>query len=238
MPRLWDQTIQAHRASVHDAILDTTAALVSEHGLLAVTMSQIAEQTGIGRATLYKYFSDVEVILRAWHARQINTHLEYLSAIRDGLTDPGERLHAVLDAFALLSHEFHGHEDADLSAFMHRDENVGHAHHELHGMIRDLLIKGAEAGAVRDDVAAEELAIFCHHALSAARDMRSKAAVRRLVEVTFAGLQPAEGRARRSIASEESESQPDSVGHLKSRHHAVGGDTGPRHADRPAGSSR
>src|SRR5687767_4338176 len=58
VPKLWNETIEAHRREVRDAILDTAAALLDEHGLRSVTMSQIAEQTGIGRATLYKYFSD------------------------------------------------------------------------------------------------------------------------------------------------------------------------------------
>ena len=71
VPKLWNETIEAHRAAVRDAILDTTAALVAEHGLWSVTMSQIAEKTGIGRATLYKYFADVEAILLAWHERPI-----------------------------------------------------------------------------------------------------------------------------------------------------------------------
>ncbi len=35
----------------------------------------IAEEAGIGRATLYKYFSDAEVLLLAWHERQISAHL-------------------------------------------------------------------------------------------------------------------------------------------------------------------
>ena len=56
MPKLWDETIDAHRREVRHAILHATGALVAEHGLLSVTMSQIAEQAGIGRATLYKYF--------------------------------------------------------------------------------------------------------------------------------------------------------------------------------------
>ncbi|MGH2817757.1 MAG: TetR/AcrR family transcriptional regulator, partial [Actinomycetota bacterium] len=74
MPKLWNETIEDHRREVRGAILDTTLALVAEHGLLSVTMSQIAEETGIGRATLYKYFPDVETILLAWHERQINGH--------------------------------------------------------------------------------------------------------------------------------------------------------------------
>jgi len=71
VPKLWNETIEAHRRTVRLAVLETTAALVAEHGLRSVTMSQIAEDTGIGRATLYKYFPDVEAILLAWHERQI-----------------------------------------------------------------------------------------------------------------------------------------------------------------------
>jgi AcrR family transcriptional regulator len=52
---------------VREAILDATGELVLSRGLLAVTMSDIAEATGIGRATLYKYFPGVEAILNAWH---------------------------------------------------------------------------------------------------------------------------------------------------------------------------
>ena len=111
VPKLWNETIEAHRRAVRDATLDTTAALVAEHGLRSVTMSQIAEKTGIGRATLYKYFSDVEAILLAWHERQIAGHLEHLAEVQDRAGDAGERLKAVLEAYALISHESHGHHD-------------------------------------------------------------------------------------------------------------------------------
>src|SRR2546428_5126522 len=102
MPKLWNETIEAHRREVRDATLDTTAALVAEHGLRGVTMSAIAEKTGIGRATLYKYFPDVEAILLAWHERQITVHLGQLAEIRDRTDDPGQRIDAVLDADARL----------------------------------------------------------------------------------------------------------------------------------------
>ena len=87
VPKLWTETIEAHRREVREAILVTTAALVAEHGLRSLTMSQIAEGTGIGRATLYKYFSGVEAILLAWHERQITGHLEYLAGVRDQAGD-------------------------------------------------------------------------------------------------------------------------------------------------------
>ena len=110
VPKLWNETIEAHRRAVRDAILETTAALVAEHGLTSVTMSQIAEETGIGRATLYKYFPDVEAILLAWHERHVTGHLEHLAELRDQAGDAGERLEVVLEAYALISHERYSHE--------------------------------------------------------------------------------------------------------------------------------
>jgi AcrR family transcriptional regulator len=198
MPKLWNETIEAHRRAVRDATLDTAAALVAEHGLRSVTMSQIAEKTGIGRATLYKYFSGVEAILLAWHERQVTGHLEHLAEVRDQAGAAGERLEAVLEAYALISHQIHGHHDSELGAFVHRDEHVAGAQQQLRAMIRDLVTEAAETGDVRDDVAPDELASYCLHALTAARSLPSKAAVRRLVAVTLAGLYPAPDPARRA----------------------------------------
>jgi AcrR family transcriptional regulator len=186
VPRLWNETIEAHRRAVRDATLDATAALVAEHGLRSLTMSQIAEETGIGRATLYKYFPDVEAILVAWHERQVAAHLEHLSALRDRAGDPAERLEAVLDAYALIQHKRH---TSELGALLHRDEHIGRAQQHLSDLVRDLLLEGTGAG-VRDDVAPDELASYCLHALAAANRLSSELAVGRLVKVTLAGLRP------------------------------------------------
>jgi AcrR family transcriptional regulator len=150
-------------------------------------MSQIAEQTGIGRATLYKYFPDVEAILIAWHERQIAAHLQQLTELRDQAGDAGQRLEAVLEAYALISHDTHGH-DSELAAILHRDQQVTRAQHQLRDMIRDLLIEAVATSDVRSDVAPDELASYCLHALAAAGSLPSKAAVQRLVTVTLAGL--------------------------------------------------
>ena len=190
MPKLWSETVEAHRHQVRDAILDATVALAEKHGLLSVTMSQVAEETGIGRATLYKYFPDVEAILLAWHEREITAHVGILAGTRDRAGSAGERLAAVLEGYALIAYEFRGHRDPDLAALLHRDEHVGRAEKLLHAMVRDLLIEAAEIGDVRDDVAADELASYCLHALTASNRLRSKAAVRRLVAVTLDGLRP------------------------------------------------
>jgi hypothetical protein len=96
----------------------------------------------------------------------------------------------VLGAYALISHESKGHRDTELAALLHRDDQVVRAEHRLRDMIRDLLAEGAKTGDIRNDVLPGELASYCLHALTAASSLPSKAAVRRLIEVTLAGLQP------------------------------------------------
>jgi len=173
---------------VRDATLDAAAALVAEHGLRSVTMSQIAESTGIGRATLYKYFPDVETILLAWHERQISGHLEMLAEVRDRTVGAGRRLEAVLEAYAQVGHGSRGHHDADLAAFLHRDEQVARAENQLRTTVRDLIADAATTGDVRNDVSPDELTNYCLHAIAAAGSLSSMAAVRRLVQVTLTGL--------------------------------------------------
>ncbi len=187
VPRLWDETIDAHRRAVRDATLHTTATLVARHGLRSVTMSQIAEETGIGRATLYKYFSDVEAILVAWHERQITGHLEHLAALGKRVDGAGERLEAVLEAYALIQYEHHG---SELAALLHRGEHVTRARRQLSAFIRHLLTDAVATGDVREDVSPAELASYSVQALTAAGRLQSRAAVRRLVAVTLAGLRP------------------------------------------------
>lgn len=188
VPKLWNETIEEHRRAVRDATLDTTARLVAEHGLASVTMSRIARDTGIGRATLYKYFPDVESILAAWHERLIAGHLEHLTEVRDRAADPGKRLEAVLETYALMTHgRPHG---TELATLLHRGEHLDRANQHLSRLIRDLLAEAALSGDVRDDVAPEELAGYCLHALAAAGTLPSRAAVHRLVAVTLTGLRP------------------------------------------------
>jgi AcrR family transcriptional regulator len=186
VPKLWNETIETHRRAVRDATLDTAAALVAERGLASVTMSQIAERTGIGRATLYKYFPDVEAILVAWHERQVTGHLAHLAEVSERAGDGGDRLEAVLEAYAVMTHERpHG---TELAALVHRGEHVARAEHQLRDFVRDLIAERVETGDLRDDLAPDDLASYCLHALTAAGSLRSKAAVRRLVAVTLAGL--------------------------------------------------
>jgi len=196
MPKIWSQTIEAHRDAVREATIDATAALVAAQGLTGVTMSQIAKDTGIGRATLYKYFPDVESILRAWHERQIDQHLKKLLEVRDRTTGADERLEAVLTAYAKAVSHRSAHGDV-LTDMLHRGEHVAAAHQQLNELLHDLITDAAAAGAVRRDTPADELALYCLHALAAAASLDDPSAVERLVQTTLTGLRPTSARSQK-----------------------------------------
>jgi AcrR family transcriptional regulator len=175
VPKLWEGSIASHRLAVQAAVLDAAAGLVAERGLTGVSMSEVAKRTELGRATLYKYFPDVESILVAWHQRQVGEHLQQLA-------DTWERtgsLEAVLEAYAFICYE---HPSSDAAASLHRSQQVAHAQARLIDFIAELLTDPPH------EVPPKELATYCIHALTAASAAPSKAAVRRLVAVTLAGL--------------------------------------------------
>lgn len=189
MPKLWSDTIETHRHDVRNAILDAAGNLADEHGLLAATMSRIAEQAGIGRATLYKYFPDAEAVLHAWHERHVIEHLEQLSELASGDGTAGQRLEATLMGYARICHFRARHGAADVGALVHRGTAVSDAEQKLKRLFGDLIAEAQATGGVRDDIGVDELAAYCLHALAAAGSLPSEAATKRLVAVTLSALQ-------------------------------------------------
>ncbi len=187
MPKIWSQTIEAHRDAVREATIQATAALVAKHGLTGVTMSQIAKDTGIGRATLYKYFPDVESILTAWHDQQIDHHLRELLQVRDRTTGAAARLEAVMTAYATAIFHRRRH-DNDVAGMLHRGDHVVAAHQHLREFIRELITDAAAAGAIRQDVPPDELTVYSLHALAAASSLDDPAAIHRLIGTILTGL--------------------------------------------------
>lgn len=192
VPKLWTETIDAHRAALRDAILDTTGALIHEHGLVGLSMSQIAEGAGIGRATLYKYFPDAHAVVAAWHEREITVHLQQLQHAAAAAGPPLLRLEHVLLAYAQIQHKAGRHRHSGPAVALHHTSHVEHAARQLHGFIRDLVAEAVAEGTIRTDATPDELAEFCLHATTAALTARDHKAVRRLVTLTMDGLRAQE----------------------------------------------
>jgi AcrR family transcriptional regulator len=185
MPKLWEQTVVEHRRAVGDAILDAAAALAEQQGPRAVTMSQVAGRAGIGRATLYKYFPDVDAILLAWQERQLAEHATHLHQLAHSDGPAVERLRAVLTAFAFIYFE---HGDSELAILLHQGPHVAAAHRHLSETLHAVTTEAVAEREVRDDVPVPELVTYALHSVTAAATLKSETAVRRLINVVLAGI--------------------------------------------------
>jgi AcrR family transcriptional regulator len=197
MPRIWADTIDTHRRQVNDAILDATAELIAEHGPLSVAMSAVAERAGIGRATLYKYFPDVEAILVAWHTRDFAEHLHRLKALCENddvtLEDLAEFVRAQRrrhpprtgsDVLGALAHTLAPPESAI-------EDTI---EPEITAVLTDLLTRLARRKEVRRDHDPEVLARWLLHAVHAPGGLDDQAVSQLLVD----SLAPKPDRRRRS----------------------------------------
>jgi len=185
---LWEQSIDGHRRAVRDAITQAAWQLAEENGPLALTMSQVAKAAGIGRATLYKYFTDVESILITHHAQHVEGHLQALEKLRTGSGPVGSQLVAAVRAYASICFHRGRHGSTDVSALVHRGPEVADAERRLRRVFVELIDEAAADGVVRTDVGAEELAEYCLHSLPAAGQATDVDQVRRLVRVVLDGL--------------------------------------------------
>lgn len=196
MPKLWNETIEEHRDAVQEALIEAAGDLVSESGIAGLSMAAIASRAGVGRATLYRYFSDLEAILRAWHERHVGHHLAALAATRDGEPDPEARLLALLESYVRVVRESARHGGNALAGLLHRAPHMAGAERQVRAIIKAALADAATAGAIRKDVPSDELAEFVLAALGAAGDLSLPASAR-LVAVTMAGLKAPHAAPRR-----------------------------------------
>lgn len=94
----WRDTLETHKARYRERIIDAAIDLVAEEGVAKASMAALAQRAGIGRATVYKYFPDVEHALLAHVEREIDECRSALLAVLAGETDPVARLRGCIEA--------------------------------------------------------------------------------------------------------------------------------------------
>ena len=176
MPKTWDDTLEGHRQAVRQAVMEAALALATERGFQKVSMSDVAVRAGITRATLYKYFGDVDAIFREWHRATLHDHLGRVAEIANGEGDPAAKLAEILETYALTVFRHHG---SRFASMLHLQDHVRRAEEHLIGILAELVGAGARSGQFRRDIPPEELARFCHSSLSSAHLLADEPAVRR-----------------------------------------------------------
>lgn len=92
MPRIWEDSVASHKERLRAHIIATAVRLVTAHGAMAVSMSGLASAAGIGRATLYNYFADLDSVLLAWATDSVDSFVARVEGELAGIADARVRL--------------------------------------------------------------------------------------------------------------------------------------------------
>ncbi len=146
---------------VEEKIFTATRAVVVQHGFIACTMEQIADEAGLGVATLYRRFKDKKNLLASF-AAQIKPVLAALTVLDEGQDDVEQGLtHIVSTALTYLDanqslvkimFSWQSAERAYLTSI--RQESTSTLN-----QIGKYITRQQELGNLRQDISAKDLAL-------------------------------------------------------------------------------
>ncbi len=147
-------------------LLDAATEIFCERGL-EVSVGEIAQRAGVGRATLFRNFASKEELIAAIVVERMRDWAIQGRA-QLGASDPGEALFSVIDQSVGRAESdralFDGLDDAWLA-----NDEIHAAHAELVGVLDALVVRAQEAGAVRRDVSAVDVLMMVKGVCEASR---------------------------------------------------------------------
>ena len=158
----------ALRDHIAATILDAAAAVLAERGE-AASMADIAAAAGVGRATLYRYFPNREVLLQALARAAVDE-------LGDRLSEAGLDTVPVAEGIARLTRAFVG-TGSKYVAFMRSGQkpvDPAVVDRQLGEPLRELFRRGAADGTLRSDLPAEVLLALYTGLLEAAFTMATQ----------------------------------------------------------------
>ena len=90
MPRIDAPTLADHREQRRDALLEAATTVMRESG--TVTMSAVAERTGLSRTAVYEYYRSSADLIADVLVDELAAWIDHLAEAIDGIADPRERL--------------------------------------------------------------------------------------------------------------------------------------------------
>lgn len=153
MPRIRAETIAEHKELTRRQILEATEELISELGSADFSLGEVASAVGIGRTTLYDYFTDRDDVIATLVEEELPGVMTALLAGVDSSASAPDRLAEVAErtvrfvatdpVYGLLLHR----EVGKLSEDAQRRIRV--AHEGLVREVGDIYRNGVEDGSLR-----------------------------------------------------------------------------------------
>jgi AcrR family transcriptional regulator len=144
------------RPSRRRDILDLFARMVAKRGYDAVSIRDLAEHIDISKGTVIHHFGSKDRLLEEVHSEYMKRRLREIELILDRLDTPTEQLAGMMmqnlfamqhdyDATVAFAREIVRFASEDIMA------NVREMRHQYSQIMRDILIKGMQEGAFRDE---------------------------------------------------------------------------------------
>jgi AcrR family transcriptional regulator len=173
VPKIWGETVADHKDRLRATIVESTVALVAERGRADVTMSAVAERVGIGRATVYNFFPDLDAILATYVVGQFDRQHavldERLAAVDDPLEELRIALELVIGYFATAEHRDASPIGLDTFGPGSQDR-VDAAHRGFRDRLAALMARAIAAGLIRPELDPDFAADALNHLLAAGRE--------------------------------------------------------------------
>lgn len=83
MPRIRAENVNAHKALSRETILNAAEKAFSKHGFLSSNLSDIADVAGLGRSTIYEYFSSKEDLLLGVAEARLVPIMQLVTAVEE-----------------------------------------------------------------------------------------------------------------------------------------------------------
>jgi AcrR family transcriptional regulator len=169
-----------------ERVLDAAAELFAERGC-DVSVDEIAQRAGVGHATVFRRFPTKDALIAAVVSKQIAELIAFLEGALDG-EDAGEAFRA----FVWRAGELHAVNRGLQEGFTRCAEmsEVAEAKAELNTLVEQLIQRAQSAGALRSDIAADDVSSLVGGAILGAADSPDPDLWRRYVGVVLDGLRP------------------------------------------------
>ncbi|MGH8953011.1 MAG: TetR/AcrR family transcriptional regulator [Acidimicrobiia bacterium] len=154
MPRIRATSIDEHKALTRSALLDSAKVLIADAGTAEIPLGEIALSAGVGRTTLYDYFTDRDDLIATLVEEELPGVIEDLIAAAPQSGSAGDRLAAL----AMGTVEFVA-SDPVLGLILHREvgrmgleaqQRIRAAHSNLADAMVGLYFEGVRNQEFRD----------------------------------------------------------------------------------------
>jgi AcrR family transcriptional regulator len=145
-------------------LVEAALAAVSEHGLRALSLTDVADQAGLTRGAILYYYDDLDALLVEAHRAGLERFCDHRDAVIATLADPAAQMAAAIreglpsgpdDALMRLLYEF----DVLAGTSSLHDELVERMYRRQLATYTDILTRGRDLGVFRPTMAIETVAM-------------------------------------------------------------------------------